>query len=150
MINENIRVCGVVHATLIDEHGNVKQQDSRNMVVGTGLAYIASRMKDTTANVVSHVAAGTNTGAATLGQTALLSETGRAALSSTTIVTTTTTNDSVQYVGTIGPGVATSAITELGLFNAASEGTMVARTVFPVINKGALDSLVVTWKITIA
>lgn len=150
MISEDIKAVGQVSFTLLDADGFVKQQENPNLVVNTGLAYIISRMKDATAAAASHMAAGTSTTAAVAAQTALVAEIGRVALGSTTIVTTTVANDSIQYVATFGPGVATGALTEAGLFNAASAGTMLARTVFPVINKGALDSLVVTWKINVA
>ena len=150
MISEDIKAVGQVSFTLLDADGFIKQQENPNLVVNTGLAYIISRMKDATAAAASHMAAGTSTTAAAAAQTALVAEIGRVALGSTTIVTTTVSNDSIQYVATFGPGVATGALTEAGLFNAASAGTMLARTVFPVINKGALDSLVVTWKINVA
>lgn len=150
MLNENISAKGQVQFQLIDENGVVKAQETHNLVVNTGLAYITSRMKDVTTTAVSHMALGTGTTNAAGSQTTLVTEAGRVVLTSTTIVTTTVTNDSIQYVGTFPAGTATGAITEAGLFNAASAGTMVARTVFSVINKGALDSLVVTWKITVA
>ena len=44
----------------------------------------------------------------------------------------------------------TGAITEAGILNAASAGTLLCRTVFSVINKGASDSMTVTWTITIS
>ena len=150
MFSEKIRATGQVSFVLTDENGNVKQQDSKNLVVDPGLAFIASRMIGTTAAVMSHMAVGTGTTAAADAQTTLVTESARVALTSSTIVTTTVSNDSVQYVATFGPGVATAAITEAGLFNAASAGTMLARTVFPVINKGALDTLTLTWKVTVA
>ena len=150
MFSEKIRATGQVSFVLTDENGNVKQQDSKNLVVDPGLAFIASRIIGTTAAVMSHMAVGTGATAAADAQTALVTETARVALTSSTIVTTTVSNDSVQYVATFGPGVGTAAITEAGLFNAASVGTMLARTVFPVINKGALDTLTLTWKVTVA
>ena len=150
MFSEKIRATGQVSFVLTDENGNVKQQDSKNLVVDSGLAFIASRIIGTTAAVMSHMAVGTGATAAADAQTALVTETARVALTSSTIVTTTVSNDSVQYVATFGPGVGTAAITEAGLFNAASVGTMLARTVFPVINKGALDTLTLTWKVTVA
>ena len=75
---------------------------------------------------------------------------GRVALDSTTIVTTSVTNDSIQYVATFPAGTATAGLQEAGIFNASSAGTMLCRTVFAVINKGALDTLTITWKITVA
>lgn len=150
MLTDKIKARGLVSFTLTDENGNVKEQQDHNLVVDAGLAYIASRMKDATATAMSHMAVGTGTTAAADAQTALVTESARVALTSTTIVTTTVANDSIQYVATFNPGTATAAITEAGLFNAASAGTMLARTVFPVINKGALDTLTITWKITVA
>ena len=150
MINEQIKAKGIVSFVLRDEHGNIKQQQEQNLVVSSGLAYIASRMKDATAGVMSHMAVGTGTTAAAAGQTALVTESARVALTSTTIVTTNVTGDAVQYVATFNPGTATAAITEAGIFNAASAGTMLARVAFSVINKGALDTLTITWKVTVA
>ncbi len=151
MVNDSIKAKGTLQLTLIDETGQIKQQDEHNLVVNTGLAYIASRMKDTTAGAMSHMGVGTGTTAAAAGNTALETALGaRVALDSTTLVTTTATDDSVQYVATFGAGTATGAITEAGVFNALTSGTMLCRTVFPVINKGALDTLVITWKVTVA
>lgn len=150
MLTEKVKARGLVTFTLLDENGLVKEQQDHNLVVDAGLAYIASRMKDATATAMSHMAVGTGTTAAADAQTALVTESARVALTSTTIVTTTVTNDSIQYVATFNPGTATAALTEAGLFNASSAGTMLARTVFPVINKGALDTLTITWKVTVA
>lgn len=150
MINEKIKAAGLVSFVLTDQNGNVKSQQEANLVVNSGLAYIASRMKDVTFAAMSHMAIGTGINAAAGTQTALVTEVDRNTLTSTTIVTTTVTNDAIQYVTTFGPGEGTGALTEAGLFNAASAGTMLARVVFPVINKGALDTLTITWKVTIA
>lgn len=150
MINENVRAKGVVSLVLTDETGQVKDTQTHNMIMQVGLAYITSRMKDATATAMSHMAVGTGTTAAANSQTALVTESARVALTSTTQVTTTTTNDAIQYVATFNPGTATAAITEAAILNAASAGTMLARTVFSVINKGANDTLTITWKITLA
>ena len=151
MVNDSIKTKGTLTLVLTDQNGNVKQQDEHNLVVSAGLAYIASRMRDATATVMTHMGVGTGTTAAAAAQTALVTALGsRVALDSTTLVTTTVTNDAVQYVATFGAGVATGAITEAGIFNALTGGTMLCRTVFSVINKDALDTLVITWKVTIA
>ena len=70
-------------------------------------------------------------------------------------VTTTVTNDAVQYVATFAANVATGPLNEAGIFNATTAGTMLCRTVFGggssgVINKGANDTLTITWKITVS
>lgn len=150
MITENIKATGLVSFVLKDEFGNVKSQQDRNLVVNSGLAFIAQRMAGTTPAAMSHMSIGTGTTAAAAAQTGLVTEVSRKSLTSTTVVTTTASNDSVQYVASFGPGEGTGALTEAGLFNASSGGSMLARVVYPVINKGALDSLTITWKVTIA
>lgn len=150
MISENIKAKGLVSFLLVDQFGNIKQKEEQNLVVTTGLSYLISRAKDATATAMSHIAVGTGTTVAATTQTALVGEVARVALTSTTQVTTTVTGDAIQYVATFPAGSGTAALTEAGIFNAASVGTMMARTVFAVINKGALDTLTITWKITIA
>ena len=150
MLIDSVKARGLVELVLTDENGNIKEQVVTNLAVDPGLSYIVSRMKDTSQTAMSHMAVGSNTTAAADANTALGAELGRVALDSTTIVTTVVTNDSIQYVATFGPGVGTGAVTEAGIFNAASAGTMLARTVFAVVNKGSLDSLTITWKVTAA
>jgi hypothetical protein len=151
MVNDSIKAKGTLQLVLTDEHGNIKQQDEHNLVVNTGLAYIASRMRDATAGVMSHMGVGAGTAAAAAADTALGTQLStRVTLDSTTIVTTSATDDSVQYVATFAAGQSTGAVTEAGIFNDADAGAMLCRTVFPVINKGELDTLVITWKVTVA
>ena len=116
-----------------------------NLVVNAGLDYIASRMKDATATAMSHMAVGSDNTAASAGQTALGSELGRVALTSTTV-----TANVVEYIATFGAGTATGAIVEAGVFNDGVAGTMLCRTVFSVVNKGAADAMTITWEVTVA
>jgi len=150
MLNDLLKTNGTLELKLIDAEGNVKEQYEHNLVVNAGLAYIISRMFGTAQTVMSHMAVGTGSLAAAAADTALGNQVARVALDSTSIVTTTVTNDSVQYVATFAAGTGTGAITEAGVFNDASAGTMLCRTVFAVINKGTLDTLVITWKVTVA
>ena len=149
MFKDDIKAKGTLVLELRDEFGNVKEQHEHNLVVNLGFAFIASRMKDASAAVMSHMAIGTGNTAAAAGQSALVTENARVALGSTSIVTTNVTNDSVQYQAVFPAGTGTGALTEAGIFNAGAAGTMLSRTVFSVINKGALDSLTITWKITL-
>jgi len=153
MLNDSLKANGVLQVKLLDAAGNVKEEYQHvNTVVGTGLAYIASRMKDASATAMSHMGIGSGSTAAAVADTALGSQLARVALDagSPTLVTTTVTNDSIQYVATFAAGTGTGAVTEAGIFNAGTSGTMLCRTVFAVINKGALDTLVITWKVTVA
>ena len=51
---------------------------------------------------------------------------------------------------TITVAAGTGAVTEAGIFNASSGGTMLCRTVFAVVNKGADDGMSITWQITVS
>jgi|TARA_Y100000385_G_C12979867_1_gene587921 hypothetical protein len=150
MINENLKLSGQLSIVLKDKAGNVKEQrDVKNLVVNTGLAYIASRMKDTTKGAMSHMALGSGTTAAAATDTDLGTLLGsREALDSTTI--SGTNNEKVVYVSSFEAGDATGAVTEAGIFNAATSGDMLCRTVFAVVNKSADDTMAVTWTITLS
>ena len=59
------RALGKLTIEVKDKDGNLKQkQEVKNLVVDTGLDYIASRMKDATATAMSHMAIGTGSTAA--------------------------------------------------------------------------------------
>jgi len=147
MIIDNMQVKGRLGIVLKDKNGNVKEtREVDNLVVTAGLEYIASRMVDADAAVISHMGLGDSSIAANAAQTDLQSLVGsRAALASTTLNGT-----AVAYVADFGAGDSTGAITEAGLFNASTGGTMLCRTVFDVVNKSADDSLSITWTVTIA
>ena len=145
MIQDSIKLTGELRITVTNPEGNVKHETVvPNLVVTAGKNLIASRLKDTTDDAMTHMAIGTGTTAAAAGDTALGTEAGRVALTSTTV-----TNNAVAYVATFGAGTGTGAITEAGLFNASSAGDMLCRTVFSVINKGAADTLGITWTVTV-
>jgi hypothetical protein len=151
MLDDSLKTKGLVQVELLDAAGKVKEtREIPNLVVNSGLAYIASRIKDSTATAMSHMAVGSGNINAAAADTGLGTQLGRVALDSTTLVTTAATNDAVQYVATFAAGTGTGAITEAGIFNASSAGTMLCRTKFDVINKGPLDTLVITWKVTVA
>lgn len=146
MIKDNLGATGHLNVVLLDENGKVKHsQDIPNLVVNTGLAFIASRMKDTTDDAMTHMSVGSGTTAAAGGDTALETQiSSRVSLTSTTV-----TSNAIEYVAAFGAGVSTGAITEAGIFNASSAGTMLCRTVFSVVNKDQADTLQITWTITI-
>ena len=146
--HEKIIATGELKIVVTDPNGTVKhEQEVKNLVVTAGLGYIASRMKDATATAMSHMAIGTGSTAAAAGNTTLGTESARVALTSTTV-----TAAAVAYVATCPAGTPASltAITEAGLFNASSAGTMLCRTVFSVVNKDAGDTMSITWTVTMA
>jgi hypothetical protein len=143
---EDIKVSGRLQIKIFDESGNLKdERDLNNLVVTTGKNFIASRMVGTASAVMSHMAVGSGTSSPVVGDTALGGELGRASLTSGTA-----TNAVATYVATFNAGIGTGAVTEAGLFNSGVGGTMLCRTVFAVVNKGAADTMTVTWTVTIS
>jgi len=147
MINENLKLSGELAMVLRDKNGNVKEERTeKNLVVTTGLTYIASRMKDATATAMTHMGLGSGTTTEAAGQTDLTTLLGsREALDSTTA-----SSNTIVYVASFEAGDATGAVTEAGIFNASSSGTMLCRTKFNVVNKAADDTMNVTWTITLS
>ena len=146
MINDDLKLRGDVAIVLKDKDGKVKDsREINNLVVSAGLTYICSRMADASAGVMSHMALGSGTTAAAAGDTDLESILGsREALDSTTA-----SSNTITYVSSFEAGEGTGAVTEAGIFNAATSGTMLCRTVFAVVNKQADDTMSVTWTITL-
>lgn len=142
---ETLQAKGDVGIVITRENGAVETLDIHNLVVDVGLNFIVSRMKDTSAAVMSHMALGAGTVAAAAGNTTLGSELGRVSLTSTTVSTNTIT-----YVASFPAGTATGAVTEAGILNAGTGGSLLCRTVFPVVNKQAGDSMTVTWTVTVS
>jgi hypothetical protein len=150
LIQESVKVIGELNIQLMDLNGHIKQNLLiPNLVVTSGKNYIAARMKDSGPVQMSHMAIGTSTTAAAVGDTLLVAEIARVGL--TTAGGTVSTNV-VTYNATFSPGIGTGAITEAGIFNSgtANTVTMLCRTVFAVVNKGADDTMSITWTVTIS
>lgn len=141
MINDDLKLKGKLAIAI---NGDVVQEVD-NLVVTAGKGYVASRMKDATATAMSHMGIGSGSTAAAASDTALGTQLGRVSLTSTSV-----SGAVVTYVATFAAGTGTGAVTEAGLFNAASGGTMLCRTVFSVVNKGSADSMTITWTVTVS
>jgi hypothetical protein len=143
MLKEKLKLTGKLSIAINNE--TVKEVD--NLVVTDGKEFVASRMKDTTDGAMSHMAIGTGSTAAAAGDSALGSESARVALTSTTV-----SSNTISYVATFPANTPSSAaaITEAGLLNASSSGTMLCRTVFDVVNKGTADSMTISWTVTVS
>jgi hypothetical protein len=145
MLNDNLKVTGAVQIQLFNKDGSVKDsREIKNLVVTTGKEFIAARMVGTPTEM-SHMAIGADATATATGNTALGSELGRVALASDSA-----SGAVVTYVANFPAGAGTGAVVEAGVFNASSSGTMLCRTVFSVVNKGADDAMSITWTITVS
>ena len=122
-------------------------QETDNLVVTAGKEWVTARMKDTS-TVMTHMGIGTGTTAAVIANTDLETvESPRLALS---VSGGTVAGAVITYAATFPAGDHDGAITEAGIFTAVTSGTMLARTVFTVVNKGALDSMTISWAVTIS
>lgn len=141
---DSIKATGVV--SIYDANGHLL--DVNNTVLTLGKEWIAQRCTGEVSTLVTHLAVGTSSTAVAVGQTGLVAENARVALNAAGAVKPANRNV-MRYEATFNAGVGTGALTEAGLFTAASAGTCVARTVFAVKNKGADDVFTVVWEITI-
>lgn len=121
-----------------------------NLVTNAGLAGEASRNNGSGAEAAfTYLAIGIGTTAANVADTTLESEIttngGERGAGTASRVTTDVTNDTAQLILTFN-FTGTFAVTESGVLNAASAGTLLARQVFAAINVISGDSLQVTWK----
>lgn len=144
-MKEGIRVGGKVHFVLYDEDGNVKlERWAKNLVVNTGLAYIADALSVSPGStVMNQMGVGSGSTAASASDTALEGLFTKVALTGST---PTDSGAVVTYTATFSAGAGTGALTEAGLFNASA--VMLSRLVYGVITKGASDTLAVTWTLT--
>ena len=132
----------------------IDERNYHNIVVNAGKAQVAGLMlTDVGGTAFDYIAIGTGTTAAAATDTTLETEIstggGARAAGTGTRVTTTVTNDTAQLQVTYS-FTSTFAVTESGVFNAASTGTMLARRVFSAINVANGDSLQVTWKVQVS
>lgn len=124
-----------------------------NLVTNAGMAAVAGRINGSGSPAAfTYIAIGTGNTAAAATDTALVTESSgngadRAA-ATVSLVTTDVTNDTARLVKTF-TFTGSFALTESGVFNAASGPTLLARQVFSAINVISGDSLQITWDIDV-
>lgn len=149
MLRESIPSHGTLKLELRNAAGKLKASQTHNLVVNLGIAGIAARIHKDAEPKVTHMALGTGNAAVLPADIALGTETARVAMQSTNTVTEVVADDAVQFVAEFGPGVGTGALTEAGLFTAASAGKMWCRSVFGALTKEAEDTLTIAWVLRI-
>ena len=144
---ERPAVKGFFQAVLTRPDGSVLYHAQPNLIVSSGWDLLCNVLGlNAQPSDLTHIAVGTGTTAAAAADTAL--ETELARLTATYAHTAGTM--ACTFSRNFGAGQATGALTEAGLFNAASAGTMFNRVVYDVINKQAGDTLAMTFTITFA
>ncbi len=144
-IKEGLTFKGRFIGILKDKNGNVKQRiEKENLIVNGGKDGIADQLlNNPTIPVPSHMGLGEGTTPPTVGDTALENERG----TRQTLTKERELNELELYAvfGPNEPVNDTMTITEAGIFNAASGGTMWARITFGVVTKEPSDTFDITW-----
>ena len=153
-MNDKLKVKGLISLKVTDKDGNLKDERLiKNTITNAGLAQIALLAGDASAVPFTYLALGTGTTAANIADTALQTETSASGLAraaaTVSRVTTTVTNDTLQLLKAFTSG-ASVAVTECGMFNAASSGTILGRQVFAAVNVVSGDILTITYKVSFA
>lgn len=160
---ESLKLSGRLKIVVTGNDGTVKDtREVDNLVVQSGLRWITESMAKTTNSpaAMTHMGIGDSSTIAADGDTDLLGTNKyRRTLTSTTANSSPAAgNGNIVYVCTFETAdrlpnhVANSnnsSITEAGIFNASTAGTMLCRTTFPVVNKGDNDTMTITWTITL-
>jgi hypothetical protein len=132
-----------MHLVLRDADGNIKdERHIHNTVTTAGKQGVADQiLASPSLTKMTHMAIGTGTPSGT----ALGTELDRNAFTSKT-----RSGAVVTVVGDWAAGDGTGAITEAGTFDASSSGNMWMSASFSVINKGASDTLSISWTLTVS
>lgn len=139
---------GRYKAVLTGPDGEVKDfREGDNVITDAGKSFLASFLQSAAsaaATFTMHYAAiGTDSTSETAADTSLNTEvarhTGTASYSANAIY---------EVVATFATGSGTGAITEYGIFDTNTGGTLFSRDTEDVINKGANDTLTVTYQLT--
>lgn len=122
-----------------------------NKIVNAGLALLAGLANGSgSPTTPTYIAVGTGATAVAATDTTLQTETSTSGLSRATstvsLVTTSVTNDTAQWLKSFSVS-GSVAVTESGVLNASSVGTLLVRQTFSAINVVNGDTLQITWKI---
>lgn len=148
MIDETMQLQGAMTLIVRRASGDIETVHKDNIIVNVGFDFIADAIGKSVSrpSVMGFIALGTGTTAAAASQSALVSELDRNAAAYAHTVDT----KAFSFTADFPAGDGTGAITEAGVFNAASGGIMLDRVVFPVVNKGADDSLTAVFTFTMS
>lgn len=146
-----LKLTGMVKLDLYKD-GELKDTTGwlKNTITNTGLAQIALLAGDASAVPFTYLAVGTSNTAESASQTALQAEISDSGLeraaATVSRVTTTQTNDTLQLTYT-WTASGSKTIEEVGMFNAASSGTMLGRKLTTSKSISSGEQLVGTYKI---
>lgn len=144
-MEDKVKLSGSVVFELLDDNGvAVDRFEKNNLVVTGGLTLLLQRLGGS-GNALTHIGLGSGTTPPDNADTDLQTSIVRRVFDTPggSVVGTTIT-----FYCLFPAGTGTGTITEAGLFNALSGGTMFSRIVFDAMTKSASLSLAASWTIT--
>jgi hypothetical protein len=154
---EHVGMKGWIKIDHFDKSGSlIESVETPNTVVDGGFTEVAGLFCSDVAGsytAFDYIGVGTGVAAATYTDTVLASEITdsgmQRAASTGTLTTVNVTDDTAQFVKSFSV-TGSKAVTESGIFNAASVGKLLCRQTFSAINVVNGDTLQITWKVTVS
>ena len=142
-----MKIDGVMKGVITHADGSKEEITRHNLIVAGGFDFICAAMGSTVRpSNMAYIAVGEGKEDTSPEQTALLSEINRQKAEYEHSPGTKTFTLRAKFT----EGIGTGALTEAGVFNAASGGTMLDRVTFAVVNKGADDTFEATFQFTLS
>lgn len=154
IINESVKLKTIITEEVVRDGKTILKQVSENLTPNTGLAAFIKRIGgDVSTNGFTYLALGTGTTAANATDTSLeteITDSGLARASATvSYETTTTTGDTLQLYKSF-TATGSKNVTEIGILNASSGGTLGGRVVKTAVPLEADDVYSVTYQVVLA
>ena len=144
-LQSNIALNGILTITKYNSKKEIISETTvPNLVVTVGKNHIAQRLYTNSESLMSHMGIGSNNTTSALTNTTLGTQLARAVLTTVSV-----SGSNVTFASTFGAGIGTGSITEAGIFNASTAGTMLCRTTFPVITKSSSDTIAIAWTVSV-
>ncbi|TSP13959.1 hypothetical protein [Cupriavidus campinensis] len=147
---EDFKLHGAMTVVLRKGNGEIEVTHKDNAIVASGFDFVCDALAKSVGRpgVLSHIAVGTGTNAVNATtDSALQTQLGARIAATYNHVAGTKV---FTIACSLAAGTYTGAITESGVFNDPAAGIMLDRVVFPVVNKGADDSMDITFTFTLS
>jgi hypothetical protein len=154
-MNEGLKVTGRIKVEHIRNGQVISTMERDNVITTVGKNSLASLLNSASAgtSLVTHIGFGTSSTAVAATDTTLGTELTTGTYSGYARQAVTRSNPSgnvIRYVATLTGGTGNPTIQEVGLFNAATSGTLFAHQLTGAVNlASASDSLQITWDVTL-
>lgn len=153
MAREDFAIRDIIEIKQIRDGEIIATVTGEDLIVNSGLAAIAGLINGVVTNFFDYIAIGTGTTPPSSTDTALQNEItsggGQRTAATCSRVTTNVPDDTSQLVATFN-FTSSFAVTESGVFDSPSAGTMLCRQTFAALNVVSGDSLQVTFRIIVA